>query len=555
MPLSNSMSQMKKEYRIAVIGSGYGGAITAARLAEAGKKDICILERGKEWTKFPDTPIGVLKNLHTSKRRLGLYEYLPFKEINVFKGCGLGGTSLINANIAIRPDKECFTHHHWPTAIRKLAASGQIWKHYDKAKNTLAAGPRPINNQYKKLGKVEAMRMRANELSSATFHPALDVAVNFKVNGPNKFGVKQKPCIDCGDCFTGCNVKAKNTLDMNYLPLARSLGVKIFTKVEVSHLRKNQDGTFTIHYRINQENKVGRLKTIKARSVILAAGSLGSTEILLRSEKMGLTTSTKLGLSFSGNGDFYGIAYNNDRRTNIMGYGNHPKSKRAAVKPGASIISGIQYNRTQGFTKRFIVEDTSLPLAAVDLARRGLPKLSFLSGEDTDFGFIDSLKELRRVGRDLFDWDPKGAVNHSMIYLAMAIDDSKGRMDLNRKGELEIRWPGVQDQDIFKTINTELKEHAETLGGTFIENISWASLFGSRLTTVHPLGGCSLGEDTDHGVVDHLGRVFDGQGDVHAGLYVVDGAIIPGAIGVNPFLTISALAEMISENIPKTLIP
>jgi len=137
----------------------------------------------------------------------------------------------------------------------------------------------------------------------------------------------------------------------------------------------------------------------------------------------------------------------------------------------------------------------------------------------------------------------------------MAVDDSGGRMSLNTKGKLEIRWPSVQNQTVFKKINKELGKHAESLGGTFIENIGWASLFGSRLTTVHPLGGCSLGEDTDHGVVDHLGRVFDGKGGVHDGLYIVDGAIIPGAIGVNPFLTISALAEKISEAMPQTLLP
>lgn len=554
MPLSNSLSQIKKEYRIVVIGSGYGGAIVAARLAESGQKGICILERGQEWSKFPDTPKGILKNLRTSKRRLGLYEYLPFKEINVFKGCGLGGTSLINANVAIRPDKEFFTHYNWPTSIRNLAASGNIWKYYDKAKAMLAAGPRKIRHPYKKLAKVEAMRTRTRQLSHYTFHSSLDIAVNFTVNGPNQFGVKQRPCIDCGDCFTGCNVGAKNTLDMNYLPYASQRGVKIFTRVEVLHFTKTQDGKFTIYFRINHKSKPAQVKTVKARNVILAAGSLGSTEILLRSEKLGLETSKRLGQSFSGNGDFYGIAYNNDRRTNIMGFGNHPRSKRATVKPGASIISGIQYNRNQPFTKRFIVEDTSLPLAAVDLARRALPLMA-LSGKDTDFGFVDSLKELRRIGRDLLSWTPKGALNQTMIYLVMAVDDSGGRMSLNTKGKLEIRWPSVQNQTVFKKINQELGKHAESLGGTFIENIGWASLFGSRLTTVHPLGGCSLGEDTDHGVVDHLGRVFDGKGGVHDGLYIVDGAIIPGAIGVNPFLTISALAEKISEAMPQTLLP
>ena len=258
-----------------------------------------------------------------------------------------------------------------------------------------------------------------------------------------------------------------------------------------------------------------------------------------------------LGKRFSGNGDFVGIAYNNDQVTEVTGYGNHPDGRRAEVKPGPSIISGIQYNRSRPFPDRFIFEDTSIPLAAVDISRRALP---FVIGREMDSGFADALEEFRRIGEDLLDWNETGALNSSMVYLIMSVDDSKGEMLLDGD-ELEISWPGVPDQAIFTTLNKEIAEHTRTLGGRFIENFRWTFLGGSNLITVHPLGGCSLGDDSDEGVVDSRGQVFDAEGGLHDGLYVVDGAIVPSAIGVNPFLTISALAEHIADHLQDKLMP
>ncbi len=154
-----------------------------------------------------------------------------------------------------------------------------------------------------------------------THAQALNIVVNFTVDGPNAFGVNQKPCIDCGNCVSGCNVGAKNTLYMNYLPMAAKAGATIFTQTKVEWLEKLACGRLADPREARrQDDGGGDAFTLDAGEVILSAGSLNSTEILLRSEMHGLSVSPALGTKFSGNGDFFGLAYNGDMQTNVLGY-------------------------------------------------------------------------------------------------------------------------------------------------------------------------------------------------------------------------------------------
>src|SRR6516162_3468616 len=142
--LQTPWKQRKSQYDIVIIGSGYGGAITAARLATAGlnpPRSICILERGKEWQPgdYPEQPGDVLLNVRSDLNPLGLYELLNFPDISIIKGSGLGGTSLINANVAIIPDREVFEQFHWPTAIQY----DELLPFYQEAATVLAANPHP----------------------------------------------------------------------------------------------------------------------------------------------------------------------------------------------------------------------------------------------------------------------------------------------------------------------------------------------------------------------------------------------------------------------------
>jgi cholesterol oxidase len=549
--LANPSGELKEEYATVVVGSGYGGAVTAARLAERGLP-VCLLERGREWRvgEFPDTFREIAGSVRNKKRPLGLLDYYFCQDIDVIKGSGLGGTSLINANAALRPDADLFDDRRWPKLYRDLADSGQLWGYYQRAEDMLRVKPHPRGLE---LTKVQALKKRADQLQDHEFG-LVNVNVNFDVDGPNHVGVLQKPCIDCDDCVPGCNVSAKSTLAMNYLPYARQKGAEIFTQVELLYLEPS-DGGYTLHVRRNTDDRYGEPRRLRARNVVLAGGSLGSTEMLLRSAAHGLQTSSRLGLGFSGNGDYLALAYNTNSRTNVLGFGNHLDSPRAQVRPGPTIVSAIRYHRSRPLAERFTIQDFStLPSALVDFFRVSLPGLAAVTGKDTDDGLRDRLQELDRVRKDLVRWDPDGAANHSMVYLVMAIDNAQGKMRVDGEDRLRVDWPTLATDPIFKTIAAELREHAKLLGGTFVHLgrfNPWTQ--NNNLVTAHPLGGCGLGEDADSGVVDVDGRVFDGQGGVHEGLYVVDGAIVPMPLAVNPLLTISALAERIAERLAARL--
>jgi cholesterol oxidase len=547
--LAKDWNQRQKSYDVVIIGSGYGGAITAARLSGAGlKKSICILERGKEWPvgNFPDALAAATAAAYNPLTNpLGLYDFLLYKEIAVIKGSGLGGTSLVNANVAIMPDEEVFQEPAWPRTVKREV----LRPYYERARQMLAANPHPRARQ---LLKVKAMQQRATQLGLDA--GPLNIVVNFTVDGPNAQKVTQKPCTDCGDCVTGCNVGAKNTLYMNYLPLAQQNGTEIFTQVHVDWVQKLSSGGWRIHGRRYDADFPGNVFpsafTLDAGSVVLSGGSIGSTEILLRSENNGLSLSPRAGTGFSGNGDFFGIAFNAAARTDVLGFGNHPENPWSkSDAPGPTIVSAIRYNPTLPVGQRFTVEDLSYPSAFVGMF---MTAFGALGGDPTEVS--NQSAEAARLALDnpLAPYKADNALNHSMFYLVMASDDAKGTIRLNTNvldpiGKVEIDWDGVGREPVFKVIDEELRRHARTLDAHFISNPVWNLTNMGTLVTAHPIGGCPIGEDYMQGATDEFGRVFDGQGGVHQGLYVVDGALLPSALNVNPFFTISALSERAAE--------
>ena len=552
MMLTREWRQRKGTYDFAVVGSGYGGAILAARISSANvtsQKTVCLLERGKEWPigNFPDTlPEVTAAVRHPFINPLGLYEFLPFEDISVIQGSGLGGTSLINANVAILPDDDVFHELPWPRTI----TLDELLPYYERAAKMLAARPHP---RAAELLKVKALDRRAREIGKEAV--GLNLAVNFHIDGTNAHGVEQKPCIDCGDCVTGCNVGAKNTLYMNYLPLAKNNGTDIFTQTQVDWLEKIADGGWRIHGRRFTPLGLPEKFTLDARCVILSAGSLGTTEILLRSRLHGLSLSPRLGSSFTGNADFFGLAYNSDYQTNVLGFGNDPSSPWRANAPGPTIVGGIRYNVGIPLQQRITLEDLSFPKAYVSAA---MVAFGAMGGEDTDVG--DEKNELARRLRNnpLAPYQAHNAMNHTMLYLVMGFDDARGTLYLrtnllNPNGTLEIDWDDAGSQPVFTRINEEIRRHARTLGAHFISDPLWSFMNLRRLVTAHPLGGCPVGEDYLHGAVDEFGRVFAGDGGIQKDLFVADGSLIPSALGVNPFLTLSALSERIADRLVRNL--
>ncbi|WP_154856816.1 GMC family oxidoreductase N-terminal domain-containing protein [Cyclobacterium xiamenense] len=546
--LAKPVTSIKPSYDYVVVGSGYGGSIAASRMARSGQT-VCLLEKGKEFLpgEFPDTLIKASGEMNfvggksVDLEKNGLYEFTMGSGINVFKGCGLGGTSLVNANVSIRPESRVMQDEAWPRALREDLESFDTG--VARAWSMLRPSPYPENkNGYPILKKTEAMRKSAAHMA-APFR-LLDINVNFE-DQINQVGVHQPKCTNCGDCVTGCNIGAKNTTAMNYLPDACFHGAEIFTEINVRYVKK-VGAYWQVYFHpigIGRDLFDAPLLFLQAKNVILGAGALGSTEILLRSAAMGLRLSKRLGQRFTGNGDVLGFGYNNDVRINGIGLGK--KGTEAVAEVGPCITSIIDLRERESLEDGMTLEEGTIPGPIRGIMPKALIGFSRLVGRDTDRGFKDYFKEKWREIRSLFLGPFHGALARTQVYLVMTHDDGNGSLKMDEQGKLAINWQGVGKQEIFKKVNGEMYQATEALGGTKIPNPTWNQLMNYDLVTVHPLGGCAMGDNAALGVVDHKGQVFAGEEgeQLHEGLYVMDGAVIPRPVGTNPLLTISALAE------------
>ena len=557
MRLSSTVDQMKDHYPVVVVGSGYGGGIAASRLARAGQQ-VCLLERGKEIEPgdYPDTlaEAGAQMQADTPEGHvgspLGLYDFRFNDDINVFQGCGLGGTSLVNANVSIRPEARIFADPRWPAGLRQ-DLSTLLEDGFRHAVEMLKPSPYPDNGL--PLPKLDAHRRSALAMN-ARFE-VLPINVTFKEppGGLNHVGVEQHACTLCGDCVTGCNHRAKNTTLMNYIPDAHNHGAEIFTQVSVRRVSVNpapsptSPGKWLVYYRplgVGIERFGDTDLVVRADVVVLAAGALGSTEILLRSRAHGLALSDRLGHGFTGNGDVLAFAYNNDLPVHGVGAGHRNPAALETPRPGPCITSVIDLRSGTGpLEDNLIIEEGSLPGPMAPIFPQSFVAAAAAAGKDTDAGITDMILERTREIETLTLGAYQGALANTQTYLVMSNDDAGGSMALE-DDRLRIRWAGVGQQPLFARISERLEQATRALGGTFVRNPAWLRLATHPLMTVHPLGGCGMGEDGQAGVVNHKHQVFSGKGTaVHDGLYVSDGSVMPRALGVNPLLTISALGE------------
>jgi cholesterol oxidase len=545
--LSSPIESMDDRYDVVVVGSGYGGGITASRMARAGRR-VCLLERGAERQpgEYPDTEGEMLDSLqvdsppgHTGSRT-GMYDIRINDDLNVFLGCGLGGTSLVNANVSLRPDGRVFEDAQWPEEIRADLNRG-VASGYERAAEMLQ--PQPYPEDFPDLPKLAALEQSADRLNGNGHFYRPPINVTFE-DGVNQAGEEQRACVLCGDCVSGCNHRAKNTVLMNYLPDARNHGAEIYTRVAVQSVERSDEG-WVVHY---QNVETGReafdapTDFVSADVVVLAAGALGSTEILLRSREAGLPVSGQVGHRFSGNGDVLGFAYNADEEINGIGFGEHSPAGREPVGP---CITGIIDLRDEPSVNHgMVIEEGSIPGGLDGFMPALLAAGAGLVGRDTDPGLVDELREKRREAESLLLGSHHGAVHNTQTFLVMTHDGGDGELRLE-DGRLRVHWPGVGKEQIFAEVDKKLDAASAALGATYVRDPIWTKLLGQSLITVHPLGGCPMGADAERGAVDHKGRVFSAQqgGEVHDGLYVSDGAVVPRPLGVNPLFTISALAE------------
>lgn len=527
--LARSLDELKPRYDVIVVGSGYGGGVTASRLSRAGKK-VAVLERGREITtgefpsRFPDLKgeMQVRGRKLSSGPETALFDVRLGEDMHVLVGCGLGGGSLINAGVALKPDARVFADEVWPGQIRQ---DGTLEEGFRRAAAWLAPAGDPRAEQMIKF-KVLDSAARASGMPMVT----TPVSVSFE-ECINAAGVHQPACTRCGDCCSGCNVGAKNTIALTYLPDAARHGAELFTRIKVRHVSTGADGGWRVHAaRIDDKGNVATADmVIEAGMVVLAAGTLGSTEILLRSREKGLAVSDRLGRRFSANGDIIAFGWGAKPVINAVGVG-HP-AKIDGREIGAAVSGHVEYRDGSTLEHELNVQEGVMPSAIAP----ALPLLFLPNGRL--LGAVQSLV--------------KGVYNgpfaHLQTFFAVSHDSASGvfRLDDDR---LILSWPGARDEPTYQRLDARLTEIASHSGGSYVKNPLAGTVMGHQPATAHPLGGCGMGTERTDGVVDHKGQVFDGKAgrsatDVHSGLYVIDGAIIPRSLGVNPLLTITALAE------------
>ena len=526
--LSLSRAALKPGYDVVVVGSGYGGGVTASRLARAGKR-VVVIERGREIQtgqfpqKFSDLrhEFRVTGKNFRSGSEQAIYDVRLGRDIHVLVACGLGGGSLVNAGVSLVPDRRVFTDSAWPGQI---AQDGTLEEGYRRAEAWLRPTADPRAHE---MTKYKVLEGAARAIGAEPVAPR--IAVSFEDN-VNPAGIAQVACTRCGDCCAGCNVGAKNTVALTYLPDAVRHGAHVFTGLKAEAVRKGPDGAWHVTLRtVAPEPGEPDEVVIEAPVVVLAAGTLGSTEILLRSRAAGLSLSDRLGHRFSANGDIIAFGYGAKTVVNAVGVG-HP-AKVEGLEIGAAVSGQLELRDAETLANELNVQEGALPSAFASV----LPVMFVPNGR------------LLGALQSLISGVYKGPFASLQTFFAVSHDSASGRFSLDDDA-LSLSWENAKDEPVYARLDAILSKLVAESGGKYVKNPLAGTVMGHQPATAHPLGGCGMGRDRTHGVVDHKCRVFDGAAnagdtDVHQGLYVIDGAVIPRSLGVNPLLTITALAE------------
>ena len=558
-----------------VAGSGFGGAVMAARLApHFAQGRLALLERGREFLPddFPDGTLAGLRNIKSPARPLGLFDFHMQPDLDILCANALGGGSNIYANVALEPDPAVFSSPHnrasaqpaWPSAIN----SHSLQPYFARVRSMLAvetlhdrcdASALPPDQrtatdylgrtaaERPPLAKVEVLRQMAAApapLAQHTLHfHKVPLAVNLTqvANGTaNAFGVVQNKCNLCGNCVTGCRRNAKNTLCCNYLPLARQQGCAIHAQTELLSFGPSHAPGYRYALVVQQRQEGGGVvqRTVHTRLLVLCAGVLGSTRLLLQCQRAhGLGFSPQLGRNVSGNLDLVAFSYDGQTAIHANGLPAGAPTAAPGEEVGPTICAALECR--QGGQHRFMLQDGAWPALLVR-------PLSWLLALGNGQGVLR-----RRLG--LAAPPRLSAMQRSMVWLGIGCDRARGTLQLRTNGQLALRWPDSFDPG-FGLIHQTLEAFSNRLGARYVKNprerLSWLGSKASTPITVHPLGGCCMGCDVRYGVTDDVGRVYraDGKG-VHPGLYVADGSLCSSALGANPSLTIAALAERAAEHL------
>ena len=519
------------DYDFAIIGSGFGGSVSALRLSEKGYS-VAVLEMGKRWRTedFPKTNWDLRKSMWRPAQGLyGILQLTVLRDVFILHGCGVGGGSLVYANTLLVPPEHAFDDPQWVGLDWKQA----LRPHYETALRMLGAIPSQVLVETDRMLKKVADEMGRGD----TFHRAT-VGVYFgeqgvKVADPffGGEGPERTGCTLCGGCMVGCRYGAKNTLDKNYLHLAEQRGTQIFAESRVTDVRALEGGG----YELTIEKSTGMThpaRKMRARNVVMSAGSLGTVELLMRSREAGSLP----------------------RLSNALG--DYVRTNSEAIIGVRSRRDDVDYSRGLAITSGVYVDDKT----HIECVRYsdGSDALAPLATVLTEGGppwprWMRWLGEIaKHPASFLRTLVPFGAAKRGVILLVMQPLDSHLRYVMRRskvwpfKKHLDTDRGTANPVPVYHPIAHQVaKRMAEQMDG--IPQSGIIEVLLDKATTAHILGGCPIGTSPERGVVDPQGRAFG-----HEGLYVVDGSIIPANLGVNPSLTITAMAEhVMSQVAPK----
>ena len=578
-------------YDAIVIGTGFGASIAATRLVEKGKR-VLILERGTWWMTpeqagratgemskplselirennhpvqyypRPDHKKGILDFYATIRRRRnkgGLYNFSKFKQAYVLTASGVGGGSLIYSNVNSVPDSAVLQAIGLNLGAGEFRAA-RIWMetHRGKFNHIVTKIPLPGRDvsdlgpdDYLYLDRSLALKNAAAEVArklgiDAHWKP-LDLSVidYDPERGAGSDAAREHTfCDRRGRCILGCLPSATHSLNKTVYArlLARpQLSATLWPLANVRYIRAIEGG-YEVFFEDYRDD--GRWKSVTAPVVFLGGGTLGTTEILLRSrERGGLSLSDKLGSRFSTNGNFAGFA---------VGTARPVHTTRGPIN-----TCGIQL-KYDGYN--ISVEDCGIPSMFAATAAALLRVADNMAMRET---FARKLKSawVMRALPDLKEFFPRlpntydpgsyeteaEMLSNVFFFSVAAEDDASGVFRLYKNG-IDLDWPKpISKHPVFESIETLLKTFSEAMGGRYVPYPLWQGFADHKLMIAHPLGGCPIGPTNSDGVVDEFGRVFNGSKPagstaVLPGLYVVDGSVIPGALATNPVLSITAQA-------------